>query len=89
MTITAAKNYADGLGHETPTPMNDWMDVGFYTVPNSDTAPLILLQKHRERMTTGANTFTYHLAHKPDVAIIDPDYLFFDKKRDDNVRKVE
>ena len=89
VTLTAAKNYADGLGQETPAWMNDWMDLGFYTVPESDTAPLILLQKHRERMTTGANTFTYHLPGKPDLAIVDPDYLFFDRQRDDNVRKVE
>ncbi|MBL0127179.1 MAG: ABC transporter permease [Flavobacteriales bacterium] len=89
VTITAAKNYADSLGHETPAPMNDWMDLGFYTVPDSDAAPLILIGKHRERMTTGANTFTYHLPKKPDLAIIDPDYLFFDRNKADNAREVK
>ena len=89
VALTAEKNHADTLGRETPVPMNDWIDIGFFDAPADGKKDGELLSKHRERIVTGENSFIYRLPKKPAQAAIDPDHLFFDRVMEDNLRKVE
>lgn len=94
LELFGEKNYADSMGRETRTVMNDWMDVDILRYPkfgkNVDkTLNEVPLLHKRLRLKTGVNKLTFIVAEKPMQAVIDRDNLFFDRVMQDNTKKVE
>jgi len=94
LTLQCEKSYADPLGRETPTPMNDWIDVSVMRVPafgrkadkSKNDVPLV---QKRLRLKTGTNELTFIVDGKPARAVIDRDHLFFDRVQEDNEKGIQ
>ncbi|HWF76627.1 MAG TPA: M1 family aminopeptidase [Caulobacteraceae bacterium] len=73
-TVDARKVYADGSGHETPTPMNETLDVGAFDVdpgdPGYNQSKVIAVQ--RVPIHSGVQTVTMVLSRAPKFAGVDP-----------------
>lgn len=91
VTVDARKLYADGQGVETPAPLNESFDIGFFTAEPGkgrfDQKDVILLERRPVR--TGVQTLRFITARKPLFAGVDPYNKWIDRNSDDNVRAVE
>ena len=86
VTVSAKKFRADGMGHETAVPLDDWIDVGVLAAgatKKSDGRPLVLSKQH---ITSSPATFEFVVNEKPDKAGIDPLNKLIDRNPDDNVK---
>ena len=81
LVVEGRKLYADGNGVETPTPMNDLIDVGVLTGKKGLEKPIAL---RKERITGGRQTFTFLVKDQPTKAGIDPINKLIDRNLDDN-----
>ncbi|SDK74805.1 Peptidase family M1 [Catalinimonas alkaloidigena] len=89
LTVQTKKYYADSLGAEEETPMNDWVDIGILKDVTEDGQTVkkpLYLQKHR--LTGGEHTLEFTVPEKPDRAGVDPFNILLDRNPDDNVTKV-
>jgi len=83
------KFYANSQGKETPTPLNDFIDIGVFAKSNkSDVLGKVLVYK-RLKITKKDNTFIFRTKEKPYEAGIDPNNYLIDKIPDDNLKTIE
>ncbi len=80
--VQSGKVRADDQGHETPTPMNDLIDIGVFTGRGKQERALYL-QKHR--LAGGEATFEIVVDEQPTRAGIDPYNKLIDRVSGDNV----
>ena len=86
LTVSAAKAYANGTGHESPAPMNETVDIGLFSAKPGDTtfgARNVLLLEQAP-ITSGSHTLRFVTATKPKFAGIDPYNELIDRNSDDN-----
>jgi len=87
LSIEAKKFYADSIGNEKQTPVNEWIDVVVFAEdaegePNEE----IYCKKHKiNHEKTNINII---VDRKPATAGVDPYYLYIDRITTDNVIKV-
>ncbi len=81
LVVEGKKAYADGNGVETPTTMNDLMDVGVFSGKKDEEKALAV---RKERITGGRQTFTFVVDQMPTRAGIDPYNKLIDRNLDDN-----
>jgi hypothetical protein len=83
LDIRAQKLRADEVGRETPTPMNDVIEVGVFAAAND--APIYLA---RYRVKSGNQTLKIVISQRPSRAGIDPEGKLIERVREDNFVKV-
>jgi hypothetical protein len=87
MTVDAGKFYADGKGKESPTPINDIIDVGLFAarpgIGKFSRADVELLE--RRPIRNGAQQVRLVSKRKPGFAGVDPYNKYIDRNGDDNV----
>jgi hypothetical protein len=81
LTVEGRKVYADGNGVETPTAMDDLMDVGVFIGKKGEEQPLSV---RKERITGGRQSFEFVVDQQPTRAGIDPYNKLIDRNLDDN-----
>ena len=84
LEVIAQKLRADGIGVETPTPMNDLIEVGVFAPGKDD--PLYLA---RHRIRSGKQTIRIIVPQEPSRAGLDPYGKLIERERGDNVVEVE
>ncbi|HYI08154.1 MAG TPA: M1 family aminopeptidase [Thermoanaerobaculia bacterium] len=84
LEVMAQKLRADGIGRETPTPMNDLLEVGIFAPGKDDP---IYLARHRIR--SGKQTIRIIVPQKPSRAGLDPYRKLIERERGDNLVDVE
>lgn len=89
VAVQAEKFYADSLGRETPTTLNDLIDVGVYGKPAEGKKQGKLLAVRRERMKQKAGSYTFIVKEEPFEAGIDPISFLVDRVPDDNLKRVD
>jgi len=84
--VTASKARADSVGRQTPTPMDDLVEVGvFADAPGAGRAPGAPLYLARHRLHTGSQTITVTVPRAPTRAGVDPYRTLIERERDDNL----
>ncbi|WP_158819566.1 M1 family aminopeptidase [Granulicella sp. S156] len=81
LIVEGKKAYADGNGVETPTSINDLIDVGVFSGKKGEEQPLSV---RKERITGGRQTFEFIVNEQPTRAGIDPYNKLIDRNLDDN-----
>ncbi|WP_420148286.1 M1 family aminopeptidase [Spirosoma sp.] len=89
INVQAEKFYADSLGRETPTKLNDLIDVGVYGKPAEGKKQGKLLAVRRERMRQKDGKYTFVVKEEPYEAGIDPINFLVDRVPDDNLKRVD
>ncbi|UFH55783.1 M1 family aminopeptidase [Spirosoma sp. KNUC1025] len=89
INVQAEKFYADSLGRETPTKLNDLIDVGVYGKPAEGKKQGKLLAIRRERMRQKDGKYTFVVREEPYEAGIDPINFLVDRIPDDNLKRVD
>lgn len=84
LDVVAQKMRADGAGVETPTPMNDFVEIGVFA---ADDDQAIHLARHRIR--SGKQRIRIVVPREPSRAGIDPYRKLIERERGDNVVAVE
>jgi ABC-2 type transport system permease protein len=84
LEVMAQKLRADGTGVETPTPMNDFVEVGVFAPGKDDPQYLV-----RHRIRTGKQTIRIIVPQEPSRAGVDPYGKLIERERGDNVVEVE
>lgn len=84
LNLVAQKVRADGIGRETPTPMDDLVEVGVFGKTNDEP---IYLTRHRIR--NGEQTIRIVVPQEPSRAGVDPNGKLIETERGDNVVEVE
>jgi ABC-2 type transport system permease protein len=84
LEVMAQKLRADGSGIETPTPMNDDIEVGVFAPGKDD--PFYLA---RHRIRTGKQTIRVIVSQEPSRAGVDPNRKLIERERGNNVLEVE
>jgi hypothetical protein len=84
LEVMAQKLRADGIGVETATPMNDFVEVGIFAPGKND--PLYLT---RHRIHTGKQTIRIIVPRQPSRAGVDPYGKLIEREREDNVVDVK
>ena len=89
-TVSARKFYANGIGAETPAPMNENVDIGLFTANPGDAAfgPGKVLVMEKPTIVSGSQTFHFITPVKPKFAGIDPYNELIDRDSDDNITPV-
>ena len=83
LDVRAQKLRADEVGRETPTPMNDVIDVAVFATGND--RPIYLA---RHRVKSGEQTLKILVPQQPSRAGVDPERKLIERVREDNVVKV-
>jgi aminopeptidase N len=91
VTVKATKSYADGLGRETPAPMNETVDVGLFEAKPDDKAfgPRDVLVLQKQPIHSGLQTLNFVTARRPRFAGIDPYVELIQRDTDGNVAAVK
>ncbi|MFD2932935.1 ABC transporter permease/M1 family aminopeptidase [Spirosoma flavum] len=89
INVQAEKFYADSLGRETPTKLNDLIDVGVYGKPAKGKKQGKLLVVRRERMRQKDGKYTFVVKEEPYEAGIDPISFLVDRVPTDNLKRVD
>jgi len=84
LEVVAQKLRADGIGAETPTPMNDLIEVGVFTRGKDDPQYLT-----RQRIRSGKQTIRIVVPQEPSRAGVDPIGKLIEREREDNVVEVK
>ena len=89
-TVEAEKVYSDSLGNETPTNINDWLEVGILGDIELDglkqEAPIYV---EKVMIKDSLSTYTFVVDQKPTKAGIDPMNKFVDRDIKDNMVRVQ
>jgi aminopeptidase N len=89
-TVEATKFYADGLGRETPAPMNETVDVGAFDAepgqPGYRQSDVIDVEKRP--IHSGTQTVSLTVAHLPRFAGVDPFNTLIDRNSEATITKV-
>ncbi|CAN5281875.1 M1 family metallopeptidase [soil metagenome] len=90
VTVDARKLYADGKGVETPSPLNETIDIGLFSAEPGkgafDRSNVIAFE--RRAVHTGVQTFRFVTATRPAWGGVDPYNKWIDRNSDDNLKKV-
>lgn len=86
-TTESKKFYADSLGSETETLINDWVDIGVFAENEAGKDELIYLE--RLKITESENEFSVVVDRQPSKVGIDPNALLIDRVPDDNTKNIE
>lgn len=89
ISVQAEKFYADSLGRETQTKLNDLIDVGVYGKPAAGKKQGKLLAIRRERMRQKEGKYTFVVNEEPYEAGIDPISFLIDRVPTDNLKRVD
>jgi ABC-2 type transport system permease protein len=84
LNVHAQKLRADGVGRETPTPMNDLVEVAVFSAGRETP-----VYQARHRISTGHQTLKISVASEPARAGLDPQGKLIERERGDNVIDVE
>jgi ABC-2 type transport system permease protein len=82
LSVESRKFKADGLGAETPMPLNDYIDIGVFSGKKDHEVPLFLEKK---KLTQEKQTFEVIVDEMPTRAGIDPYNKLIDRISDDNL----
>jgi len=85
LQLVNRKMYADTLGNETETPLNDWVDIGIFS--DSDAEEIILIK--RVKLSSGEQELSFEIDEKPAKAAIDPKRLLIERVYKDNYESVK
>jgi aminopeptidase N len=87
LDVVARKMRADSVGHETETPMDDFVEIGVFASGTGENlgAPLYL---QRHRIHSGKQTIRITVPQEPARAGVDPSSTLIDREREDNVLEV-
>ena len=88
MTVSAEKMYADSLGHEKKTKIQDWIEVGVFAEPEGEKKLGKALVLQRVKFDANTRTFTFRTKAEPYQVAIDPYCYLVDRVLDDNLKKV-
>ena len=88
VTVQTEKLRADSLGHETPLPLNDLIDVGVYGKPAPGKKIGKLLAIRRLRMKSKTGTYAFMVNEQPYEAGVDPLSFLADRIPADNLKKI-
>jgi ABC-type transport system involved in multi-copper enzyme maturation permease subunit len=90
LTIAANKYYANGKGDETPTRLDEAIEVGLFAARPGlgafSSKDVVVLA--RERLRNGSQRVTLASRAKPAFAGVDPYNFYVDRNSDDNVKDV-
>jgi hypothetical protein len=87
LDVVARKMRADSVGHETETPMDDFVEIGVFG-PGTREGLGTPLYLRRHRIRTGTQTFRVTVPREPVRAGIDPSRELIEREREDNVVEV-
>ena len=85
LVLDLGKVRADSLGAENAAPMNDWLDVSVFGERDGQE---VTLATERRRLRAGRQQVTLDVSGRPTRAGVDPLFLFPDRIRTDNTRRV-
>jgi ABC-type transport system involved in multi-copper enzyme maturation permease subunit len=89
LSLRAGKIYSDGLGKETPAPMDDQVEVAvFARAPGADEADERVLFLERRRITEAEPTITVTVDEAPYEVGFDPYNKLIDRVPSDNRKRV-
>ncbi len=83
--LEAYKMYADTIGNETRQPLNEWVDLGFYSDGDSEH----LQDWKRVNITEEKSVFTLVADSLPAKAAIDPRRMLIERVIEDNEKSIE
>jgi ABC-type transport system involved in multi-copper enzyme maturation permease subunit len=84
LKLNSRKLRADSVGNETEIPINDWIDIGVFTMDSEGEDSLVYLKKHR--LTNTESEIILKINSEPSKAGIDPINKLIDRHPDDNVK---
>lgn len=89
LDVAARKVAVDGIGAETGTPMDDWVEIGVFAPAENggELGEPLLLEKRR--IGSGERSITLTVPRRPARAGIDPYDLLIDRDNEDNVTQIE
>ena len=82
--IESKKIRADSIGNEKSVPLNEWVDIGFFTDKNEKE----LIGQKRIKIAQNKTNISFQLDSLPLKAAIDPRHLLIDKVYSDNIKTV-
>ena len=90
LKIDAKKIYADAKGKESPTPLDEVLEVGVFDKSPSEAGfgPKNVIALERRPIHSGVQTVTFTVDRKPLSAGVDPYAKLIDRNADDNLVKV-
>ncbi len=89
LTIQARKLEADGQGEETEQPLDEWFDIGLFSVhPDNIESDDQVLYFQRHRLTGGENVITVTVDQRPSHGGVDPYVKMINRFSDDNVTRL-
>ncbi|MCB1692106.1 MAG: hypothetical protein KDI19_05030 [Pseudomonadales bacterium] len=86
--VTAKKYEANGEGHETEVPIDDWIDVGVLGDEQGEAKVPEVLYLEKREIKGAAQTFSVIVDKKPVSVGIDPLNKMIDRNPSDNVEKI-
>ena len=86
--ILCEKFKADAKGHETATPMNDWLEIGAFAKPESGKRYGKLLYRERVQLEGGEHALEFVVDELPYQAGVDPRNMLVDRVPTDNLRNI-
>ena len=84
LEIESKKIRADSIGNEKSVPLNEWVDIGFFT----DKDEKELIGQKRIKIAQNKTNISFQLDSLPLKAAIDPRHLLIDKVYSDNIKTV-
>ncbi|WP_411766669.1 M1 family aminopeptidase [Winogradskyella sp. A3E31] len=84
LEIESNKVKSDSLGNETKTPINDWIDIGFFM----DSEEKKLYAQKRMKFNKEHTSITVQLDSLPVKAAIDPRHILIDRVYKDNIKSL-
>jgi aminopeptidase N len=90
LTIKAGKFYANGKGVETPTRLDEPIEIGLFTARpglGAFSSKDVIMMELRP-IVSGTQQIVVHTAKKPSFAGVDPYNYYVDRNSDDNVKEV-
>jgi hypothetical protein len=86
--VVCVKKKSDAIGKETEVPMNDYLEVGAYSKPESGKRYGKLLHRERVLLSAGEHSLEFEVDELPHEAGIDPRHLLIDPVLADNLKRV-
>jgi aminopeptidase N len=85
--VEAKKLHSDGMGKETESPLDDWIDVGVLGEKGEQGEHKVLALE-KKRITSASNEFEFVVREEPVKAGIDPLHKLIDRNPDDNTKEL-
>lgn len=86
LKVQAYKQVVDEQGVKTTLPINDWVEIGIFSVSVNSLAKPLYLSKHY--ISDNEQIITVRVPEKPVRAGLDPNHLLIDWKMEDNFKDV-